>query len=237
MKYVTAIVLAAGRGIRFKSKISKPLSKINSKPVIIYCLEALSRHPSIRDIIVVVNPLNKEKIINKIKQYKIGKIRKIVLGGKRRQDSVCRGLKAVDRRSELVLIHDGVRPFIDKETISSTIREAEKCGAAIAAVPVKATIKRVNKVQQLTVHSEKIVKETLNRKDLWEVQTPQVFKKELISAAYKKFGNTNVTDDASLVEKLGVPVKIVMGSCFNIKVTTPEDMLLAEAIVRKKSGG
>jgi len=226
MKYVTAIVLAAGRGARFKSKISKPLSHIKAKPVIIHCLSAFSRHPYIRDIVVVANPSNIKKITDKIKQYRVGKISRIVLGGRQRQDSVYCGLKAISPRAELVLIHDGVRPFVDKKTISLTIKEAGKCGAAIAGVPVKATIKRVN--------GKGVVRETINRDGLWEIQTPQVFKKGLILKAYRKFGDTFVTDDASLVEKMGVPVKMVMGSYFNIKVTTPEDISLAEAMVKNK---
>jgi len=226
VKYVTAIVLAAGRGVRFKSKISKPLSEIRAKPVIIHCLSAFSRHPYIRDIVVVVNPSNIKKITGKIKQYRIAKIRQIVLGGRQRQDSVYCGLKAINPRAELVLIHDGVRPFVDKRTISLTVKEAVKSGAAIAGVPVKATIKKVN--------AKGAVKETVSRDGLWEIQTPQVFKKDLILEAYRKFGNTNVTDDASLVEKLGAPVKMVMGSYFNIKVTTPEDIAFAEAIIKNK---
>lgn len=222
MKYVTAIVLAAGKGVRFKSKISKPLSEINAKPVIIHCLGAFGRHPYIRDIVVVANPSNIKKITGKIKQYRIGKVSRIVLGGRQRQDSVYCGLKAIAPRTGLVLIHDGVRPFVDKRTISLAIKEAGKYGAAIAGVPVKATIKRVN--------GKGTVSRTIDRDGLWEIQTPQVFKKSLILRAYREFGNTNVTDDASLVEKLGVPVKMVMGSYFNIKVTTPEDIAFAKAI-------
>lgn len=230
--YVTAIVLAAGRGLRFSSKIPKPLVKINSRPIIIYCLQALSKHRYIRDIIVVVNPKNSKGIISKIRKYRIAKVSRIVKGGRRRQDSVYHGLKAVDSRAELVLIHDVARPFIDKETISKAIREAKRSGAAIAGVPVKATIKEVH-CPQSTVHSPFIVKKTLNRGNLWEIQTPQVFKKSLILKAYNKFGNIDVTDDAALAERLGVRVRVVRGSYNNIKITTPEDLLIAQAIARR----
>jgi 2-C-methyl-D-erythritol 4-phosphate cytidylyltransferase len=152
--YVTAIVLAAGKGLRLKSKISKPLIVVNSKPLIIYCLNALSNHPYIKDIIVVANPKNLKKIYKVLRQYRIGKIKDIILGGKLRQDSVVKGLKAIDSRTELVLIHDAVRPFIDKEMISSVIKAAKIYGAAIVAVPVKATIKEVHSPQS-TVHSKK----------------------------------------------------------------------------------
>lgn len=221
MKYVTAIVLAAGRGLRFESRTPKPLLKINSHSVIIYCLNTLSRHPYVKDIILVVNAKNLKEIIAKIGQYRIPKISGVVLGGRARQDSVRQGLKVMDRRTDLILIHDGVRPFIDPDTISSLIKEAERYGAAISGVPVKATIKKIKNV---------FVEKTLDRDNLWEIQTPQVFKKELILKAYDRFGNQPVTDDASLVEKLGAKVKIVKGSYFNIKITTPEDLILAEAI-------
>jgi len=232
MSYVTAIVLAAGRGLRFKSKITKPLIEIKSSPIIIYCLEIFSRHPYIKDIIVVANSKNLKSIINKIDQYRIGKIRDIVLGGKRRQDSVAKGLKAVDSRTDLVLVHDAARPFIDKEIVSALIKEAKKSGAAIAGVPVKVTVKEATKPQSHKATSGAIVKRTLNRNSLWEVQTPQVFKKELILKAYKKFGKREVTDDASLVERLGAKVKIIRGPHYNIKITTPSDLILAEAIAK-----
>ncbi len=226
MKYVTAIVLAAGRGVRFKAKVSKPLSKVSGKPLLIHCLETFSRHPYVKEIIVVANPANIEEIGVRIRQYRIAKISNIVLGGRQRQDSVYCGLMAAGSRTELVLIHDGVRPFIDRRTISQTIEEAGKYGAAIAGVPVKATIKKV---------SGGAVKETLQREGLWEIQTPQVFKKDLILRAYRKFGRTLVTDDASLVEKTGASVRMVMGSYFNIKVTSLEDIALARAIKQKNN--
>ena len=230
--YVTAIVLAAGKGVRSKSKLPKPLIKINSKPIIICCLEILSEHPYIKDIILVVNSGNSRDIIKILKRYRIKKIKKVVLGGKRRQDSVGNGLSAIDTRTDLVLIHDGVRPFIDKETISRVIKEAKKSGAAIVGVPVKATIKKVSCAAGYPVKRQFMVEGTLNRNNLWEVQTPQVFRKDLILRAYGKFKDTDVTDDASLVEKLGVKVAVIPGSYNNIKITTPEDLILAEAIAK-----
>ncbi len=145
MSYVTAIVLAAGRSLRFRSKVTKPLIEINSKPVIIHSLHILSEHPYIRDIIIAVSLKNSRNIISKIDKYRIKKIKDIVLGGRRRQDSVINALKAMDSRTDLVLVHDAVRPFINKETVSLLIKEAKKYGAAIVGVPVKATIKEVTK--------------------------------------------------------------------------------------------
>jgi len=224
MSYVTAIVLAAGRGERLKSKVPKLLAKIGSKPVIIHTLEALSRNPSIKDIILVANAKNLREMTAWVKRYHIRKISSVVEGGARRQDSLGSGLKAVDNRTDLVLIHDAARPFIDKNLIDSVINIAKKSGAAITGVPVKGTIKKA---------CGKVVDKTIERKNLWEIQTPQVFKKDLILKAYKKFGKIDVTDDAMLVEKLGGKVNIVEGSYSNIKITTPEDLVLAEAIAKR----
>jgi len=236
--YVTAIVLAAGKGLRFSRFNSftvrggtKPLIKVNSKPIIIRCLGILSQHPYIKDIIVVANSKNSISITREIKQYRIKKIKDIILGGRLRQDSVINGLKAMDMRTGLVLIHDAVRPFIDKDMVSSVIKEASRYGAAIVGAPVKDTVKKVRKSGNQEVRS-RIVEKTLNRDELWEIQTPQVFKKKLILEAYERFGNIEVTDDASLVEKLRVKVKVVRGSYNNIKITTPEDLILAEAIAK-----
>jgi len=222
MKRVTAIVLAAGKGLRFKSKIPNPLAQVNAKPLVIYALEVLGNHPDIAEIILVANQDNLKVIENKIRQHRIRKIDKIVLGGKRRQDSVRNALGFINPDRELVLIHDAVRPLINRQIVSRVIKEARKSKAAIVGVPVKATIKSVGR--GLTVDK------TLNRESLWEIQTPQVFSRELILEAYKKFGNMAVTDDASLVERLGRKVKMVMGSYANIKITTPEDLAIAQAI-------
>lgn len=230
--HVTAIVLAAGKGARFKSRSPKPLVKINSKPIIIYSLRALDRHPDIRDIIVVVNLQNAQGIISQIKQHNINKVCHVIRGGLRRQDSVYNGFKALNSNTDFVLIHDVARPFINKAMISSVINAAEKSGAAILGVPVKATIKEVRS-SKFGVQSRISVKKTLNRDNLWEVQTPQVFDKALLLKAYNKFGNTDVTDDAALVEKLGKKVSVVMGSYNNIKITTPEDLVIAEVIAKK----
>lgn len=222
---LAAIVLAAGKGLRLESKIPKPLARINSKPVIIYSLETLSRHPLVKYIILVVNSKNSKSIIKEVKKLRIKKIEKIIQGGRRRQDSVLNGLKALDNDTHLVLIHDAARPFIDKDTLSGVIKTAKESGAAIVGVPVKSTIKRIS--------DKFIVKETIERKGLWEIQTPQVFKKDLILRAYKKFGKTDVTDDAMLVERLGEKVSVVLGSYNNIKITTPEDLKLAKAITKR----
>lgn len=219
---LSAIVLAAGAGKRLGKGIVKPLVKIGKRPAIICSLKVLNRHPDIDEIILVLNARNQAQIIRSIKNYNFKKIKYFVLGGKRRQDSVNNGLKKIDKKSRWVLIHDSARPLIDSESISRVIACAKKTGAAILGVPVKATIK--------SVKDEFIVDKTIDRSNLWEIQTPQVFKKELIVKAYEKYSKNNVTDDASLVEKLGKPVSIVYGSYKNIKITTKEDLLIASAI-------
>ncbi len=226
MTQVTAIVLAAGKGERLKLKVSKPLFKINHQPILIYSLKALSGHPFIADIVVVANASNRGKVIAQIKKARIGKIKAVVLGGRRRQDSVINGLKAVADKTRFVLIHDAARPFINKKILTPVINKAVACGAAILGVPVKATIKELD--------TKAVVVRTLDRSRLWEIQTPQVFSKDLLLKAYKKFGDSAVTDDASLVEKSGRRVSVVMGSYHNIKITTFEDLVLAGAIAKQK---
>lgn len=225
MNVISAIVLAAGKGERLKAGCSKPLVKINGLPMLVYSLKRFSLDPSIKEIVLVVNKLNRAAVLAAVKKYRIRKITHIVIGGKRRQDSVYRGLAKFDRRANLVLIHDSARPFIDKKLLSCVIKAAGKYAAAILAVPLKATVKRIT--------PRYFVKNTLKRDGLWEIQTPQVFKKELVLEAYKRFVNVEATDDAALVEKLGAKIRLVRGSYFNIKVTTPEDLILAEAIARR----
>ncbi len=225
---LSAIILAAGQSRRLKSAVSKPLVHIGTKPAIVYSLSAFNKHPDVDEIILVLNAKNQGQIAKAIKHYAFKKIRAFVLGGKRRQDSVYQGLKEISLNADWVLIHDAARPFIDQKSITEVIKAARKTGAAILGVPVKATIKSINSCGQ--------VKQTLNRADLWEIQTPQVFKKELILKAYRKYSRSNVTDDAALVEKLKKIVKIVPGSYQNIKITTPEDLLFARTIARRSAG-
>ena len=223
----SAIVLAAGKSSRFnKGKLSKVILSINFKPVIYYSLFSLNKHPGISEIIVVATENNLKDIGRIINKYKINKVKKIVLGGKRRQDSVLCGLKHVNPRSEFVLIHDGARPFINRRIISSVILSAKKFNASVTGVLVKATIKKAD--------CNFWVKETVDRESLWEIHTPQVFRKEILVKAYQESGGLDFSDDAMLVENSGVRVKLVRGSYSNIKLTTPEDLIIAEALLKNK---
>lgn len=221
-----AVIPAAGRGIRFKKKRPKPLVLLNSYPIIIHTLRALARNKFIDNIVLVVNKNDLTRFKKIIKRYNLRKVKKIVAGGTFRMISVANGLKAIDNDTDFVLIHDAVRPFISCEIISKTIKAAKKFGAAVVAVPVKSTIKEAG--QNLSV------KKTLNRNVLWEIQTPQVFKKDVILSAYKKSRKLRAFDDASLVEEAGKKVKIVPGSYMNIKITTPEDLSFAKAILKSR---
>ncbi|MFH0826512.1 MAG: 2-C-methyl-D-erythritol 4-phosphate cytidylyltransferase [Candidatus Omnitrophota bacterium] len=251
MKDLSAIVLAAGKGYRFKSRTPKALARINSKPVIFYSLHTLSNHPSVKDIIVVTHDSIARKIVDVVRRFGIKKVRRIVRGGGRRQDSVSHALCVLDNNTEWVLIHDAARPFIECACVTAVIKQARRTGAAIVGVPVKATIKTVQSSpasyqragrEKFRVQSKSksrksrslIVKKTLDRDQLWEIQTPQVFRRDLIFKAYKRFGRFDVTDDAMLVEKLGVPVQVVAGSYRNIKITTSEDLAIAETILKSR---
>ena len=227
MYMVSAILLAAGAGSRLGSAVSKPLVKIGKHPIIFYSLHTLSKYPGIDEIVVVVNSGNQERITRVIKNYSFKKIKAVVLGGRRRQDSVYNGLQAIGQKNKWVLIHDSARPFINIKLILAVIQQAKKNGAAILAVKPKATIK--------FSAGRHIIKRTLERDKLWEAQTPQVFKKDILLKAYKRYSQDSVTDDASLVEKLNKKVRIVPGSYGNIKITTGEDLLFAGLIARKKT--
>lgn len=222
---LSAIILAAGVGRRLNTPVSKPLVKIASKPLIIYSLELFNKHPDIDEIIVVTSAQNKAAITKTIRKYSSKKIKALCLGGRRRQDSVYEGIKAASPDSKWVLIHDCARPLVSSKLITAVIAAAKKTQAAILGVPVKATIK--------SIKNGGMVDRTLDRNNLWEVQTPQVFKKDLILKAYNRHIKEDFTDDASLVEKLGAGVKIVQGSYDNIKITTRIDLLFAELIVKR----
>lgn len=223
---LSAIILAAGAGRRLKALAPKPLVEIRGRPAIIYSLESFDKHADIDEIIVVTSARNKAAIAKAIRNYSFKKIKALCLGGRRRQDSVFKGLQAVTPGSNWVIIHDCARPFIDSKLITKVISAAKKTGAAILGVPVKATIK--------SVKEDLWVDKTVDRGSLWEIQTPQVFKKELILEAYNKYSRENFTDDASLVEKLGKNVRVVPGSDENIKITTSVDLLFAREIAGRR---
>lgn len=221
-----AIVVSAGLGRRLNSKIPKPLITLNGKPILIHTLKNLSKSGLIQEIVVVVNKFYLDIFRKKIKQFGLSKVKKIVAGGSTRPKSVFNGLKAISKDCDLVLVHDGVRPFVKEELIKQVILAANKFGAAILCAPLKATIKKIDIKKQEVL-------ETVNRDVLREAQTPQAFKRDLILNGYKRIRNFNFTDDASVLERLGHKIKVVAGSYVNIKITTPEDLSLARIIAKE----
>jgi 2-C-methyl-D-erythritol 4-phosphate cytidylyltransferase len=217
---ISAIIAAAGSSSRFKNG-QKLLFDLNGQKVIEKTLQTFQEHDLIDEIVVCTS----ENIIEEIKQIaaKFSKVQAVILGGATRQESVLKGLKTVSN-PDFVAIHDGARPLISPETISDTINKAIKCGHATCAVQVKDTIKRVD--------GDKII-DTPLREELWQVQTPQVFRYQEILDAHIKFEGQSFTDDTLLIEKMGKSVYIVKGCYENLKITTPEDIDIARVLAKK----
>ncbi|MFH1691230.1 MAG: 2-C-methyl-D-erythritol 4-phosphate cytidylyltransferase [Candidatus Omnitrophota bacterium] len=224
---ITAIIVAGGLGARMNLDLAKPLVEIKKKPIFIYTLEAFEFHPLIDEIVLVFNKEGLIKARKLVADYGFKKVSRVICGGLTRKESVRNGLEVIGSKTKLVVIHDGVRPFVDEGSISRVIAEAQVMGAAILGVPVKSTIKRADRNTEVDA--------TLRRDALWEIQTPQVFERELIQKAYLRASKHAVPDDAALVELMGKRIKIVMGSYFNIKITTQEDLVFAESIADIKA--
>jgi 2-C-methyl-D-erythritol 4-phosphate cytidylyltransferase len=222
---VGAVIVAAGRGERMGGidKIFAPLGQTSVLERVAAVFEA---SPYIDYIVIVLTKDNAARGKYMLNQIKMTKLTAVCPGGARRQDSTQAGLNALPL-CQWVVIHDGARPLVTDGLITAGLEAAQETGAAIAAVPVTDTIKLVD--------DEGYVKETLPRSRLWAIQTPQVFRSDIIKEAYHK-ASSDVTDDAALVEALGVSVKLYMGAYDNIKLTTPADMILAQALWQQKEG-
>ncbi len=224
---VKAIIAAGGRGERIGGILPKQFVEIKKKPVLAYTVEKFEKCELIDEIILVV-PEDYMSFCsyNIVDVCDIKKVKRILSGGKERQDSVYKGLLALSRDTDIVLIHDGVRPFISTEKIGKSIEMCKKEKAVILALPVNDTVKRVD---------EEYVVTTLDREKLWIAQTPQTFEYKLILEAYKKAAENSFigTDDSSLVERLGFKVRVLEGESQNIKITTPEDLVLAKRILER----
>jgi len=222
---VGAIVVAAG-GSRRMGGIDKIFAPLWGKPLLAHCIDVFERCPSIDQLVIVVSENKLEEGRRLVREHDWCKVVDVCLGGAKRQDSVREGLKRLSG-CQWVVIHDGARPCLGVDLIEQGLEEAQDSGAAIAAIPVKDTLKVV---------SDAFVVETPLRHSLWAVQTPQVFRFDIINEAYRK-AQGEVTDDATLVEQLGYRVKVYPGSDSNIKVTTPEDLSLAETILKSREQG
>ncbi len=226
------IIPAAGRGKRMASPTSKQFLMLAGKPVLAHTLAAFEDAKLVDGVIVVGKAKDIEFCKTKIvKKYGFKKIINYVIGGRRRQDSVANALIALPPDTETVIVHDAARPLITPDLIDKAIKEAKNWPALTVGLPVKNTIKRIN--------TEELVEYTLDRPRLWSIQTPQVFKADVLLHAHRvaKADKLWGTDDTMLVEKTGKPVRVILGSEENIKITTPIDMLIAEAILAKRKKG
>jgi 2-C-methyl-D-erythritol 4-phosphate cytidylyltransferase len=232
MNYV--LICAGGKGKRMNHEKNKVFMKIKDKEIIARTLEVFEKAEEINGIIISTSLEDFAEMEKIIAREGFKKIEAIVEGGKERQDSVYNGLKKlkeIAEKDDVILIHNAANPFVEEKTIKKCIKEAKEFGAAVAAQKVKDTIKKVNE--------ELIVKETLDRNELWQMQTPQAILFHIALKAFEKAYSENFygTDDVQLVERIHGKVKIVECSYENIKITTKEDIELAEKIIEKRKSG
>jgi 2-C-methyl-D-erythritol 4-phosphate cytidylyltransferase len=219
---VTAIIVAAGASRRMAG-VDKVFAKVAGKPLLAHSVQTLENTPEVKTIVLVLAPENIQRGRELVATQEWRKVREVCAGGARRQDSVRKGLEAA-KGAEWVIVHDGARPCVDVAMVQRGLDAAKETGAAIAAVQVKDTIKVVAK--------DMGVLDTPSRDSLWAVQTPQVFRTALLQQAHSAVAE-DVTDDASMVERIGGKVRVFPGSYENIKVTTPEDLVVVEATLTK----
>ncbi len=229
MSKVTALIPAAGMGRRMGKTVAKQFLPLGDKPMLAHTLLAFQRAAEIDEIIPILSKEDMESCLRDIiEQYHITKVKTLVVGGKERQDSVMNGLKKLDKDASVVLVHDGVRPFVTAEMIRESVELAKKGECVAVGVPLKDTVKEVD--------DKGLVRHTLERSRLWAIQTPQAFPFKTLKRAYEESSQQRIfgTDDAMLVERTGGKVRVIMGSYENIKITTPEDLVLAEEILKRR---
>lgn len=228
MPNVSVIMAAAGLGLRMGGPVKKPYLELGGRPIFLMSIEKFVGLESVTEIILVVGGAELDYVNGRWGDTfsKYATPIKIVQGGGKRQDSVYCGLQSLSEDTEIVLVHDAVRPLVSSEVVKSVMKTAWEKGAVIPAVPIQATVKEADSQNRIT--------RTVNRGGLWMAQTPQGFRKEILLRAYDALAESGeeVTDDAQAVEKLGYPVEIVPGSPTNIKITTPEDLRLATALLK-----
>lgn len=227
--FVSVIIAAAGMSNRMGSKINKQFIAIDNKPILAHTLEKFDKCKYIDEIIVVSKEEEVEYCRKEIvKKYGFKKVTNIVRGGKERQDSIYNGIMALNEKADIVLTHDGARPFVRGESIEAGIIGVIEYGACVIGVPVKDTIK--------VIDSNNSVHHTPKRDLLWAAQTPQCFWTHLLKEGYEYAIEEGIigTDDSSLVERIGHPIKMIMGSFDNIKITTPEDLVIADSFVKDR---
>jgi len=218
-----AVVPAAGYGKRLGCRAKKPFVLLGSRPLVSYALKTIDGCESVDGIIIAAERHCIKDFERLVRRFKFKKVIDIVAGGKTRFQSVKNCLRRVPQFVDVVLIHDGARPFLEEWMITDSIRMAEKFGGCILAVPESDTVKLVDR--------NLFISRTLDRSKVYRAQTPQVFRRDLIQKAYGRATKKDITDDASLAEALGIKVKVLKGSCRNIKITTKEDLELAEVLL------
>lgn len=227
-----AIVPAAGRGLRMGGAVPKQFLALGGEPLVVHSLRILQRSPVIDQIILAVPQADLDYCLNDLAvRFGFSKIRRVVAGGKERQDSVRHALEHVPEDTQLVVVHDAVRPFLTEHMVTEVVEAARREGGAIIALPMRDTVKQVG--------MEHRIERTVDRKPLWLAQTPQAFRRDWLLNAHRKAHAEGVhaTDDAFLFEWAGHPVVVVEGSGENIKVTRPEDMVIGEAIFASRQSG
>jgi len=218
-----AVIVAAGRGTRMGTKESKQYLQLGNKPILVHTLEKFQGMDEVAEIVLVVGAEDVERCGEWKLQYGLDKVKAVVAGGAERQHSVYTGLQSVS--ADWVMVHDGVRPLVSASAVRTCCAAAERTGAAVLAVPVKDTIKQVN--------DSGVIIATPDRRSLWAIQTPQAFRRSLLVDSHEKAQADAFlgTDDAMVVERLGIPVSVSEGEYTNIKITTPEDLPYAEFLL------
>jgi 2-C-methyl-D-erythritol 4-phosphate cytidylyltransferase len=220
---VGVVVVAAGRGSRFGGDVPKQFLLVGGIPMLLRALRPFTGHPEVAHVVVVLAPAHAERPPEFLAPL-AGATLSVVAGGAERPDSVAAGLRALRPDCEIVLVHDGARPFVDRRVIDAVIAHARTGEGAVAAVPVSDTLK-----EQAPDNSGRVSR-TVSRDRLWRAQTPQGFPRRMLEDAYARPRDANVTDDASLVEACGAVVRLVPDTSSNLKITTREDLALAEAL-------
>ena len=207
----------------------KQYRSLGGIPLLVYSLQTLQQVDSITDIVLSVPESDRDYCWNQIvAPFKLIKVTQIVAGGARRQDSVRQGIMAISDQPDIIVVHDGARPFVRRQVVEAVIVEAERIGASVAAYPMQDTLKRVN--------DRGMIEETLNREEIWQIQTPQAFRYDLLMNAHLQAQQEGweVTDDAALIEKMGNSVSVVKGNPWNLKITTPQDLIIGEALIKAR---
>jgi 2-C-methyl-D-erythritol 4-phosphate cytidylyltransferase len=224
------VVVAGGTGKRLKAGCPKALVALGCKPLFVHSLEIFEKSPLVRGVVLVAPGGYLDDFQGIVRRRRFKKVKKITAGGATRCDSVLNGLRETEEDTKIVVIHDAARPFLTEKVLKDAIARCRRDKAVVVAVPVQSTIKGVDRRKM-------VVRQTLDRDELWEAQTPQVFYRDLLLEAYAKRRGRIPTDDAMLVECLGREVGVVEGDGANIKITTKDDLVMAEFLLKKDLRG